>query len=87
MTFNFDVLEMLNSILIASVIVFLLSGWGFVYGIHRYGQAAIGTCERAKHLTLGFAFYSLVMVFVAWFFMLAAGSAILWARLLMAGVI
>lgn len=87
MTFNFDVLEMLTNILIVSVAVFLLAGWGFVYGIHRYGQAAIGTCERTKHLSLGFAFYALVMVFVAWFFMLASGSAIVWARLLMAGVV
>ena len=87
MTITFDVLEVLTYILIASVAAFLLSGSVFVYGIHRYDSAAIGTCERRKHLSLSFGFYALVMVFVAFFFMLASSALILWLQMLMAGVI
>lgn len=87
MTITFDVLEVLTYILIASVAAFLLSGSVFVYGIHCYDSAAIGTCERRKHLSLRFGFYALVMVFVAFFFMLASSALILWLQMLMAGVV
>lgn len=45
MTITFDVLEMLTNILIASFVVFLLSGSVFVYGIRQrncLGKAADG---------------------------------------------
>lgn len=87
MTLTFDVLAILTNTLIASVVVFLISGWVFVYGLDRYDSAAIGTCERRKHLSLSFGFYALVMVFVAFFFMLASSALILWLQMLMAGVV
>lgn len=93
MTITFDVLEMLTNILIASFVVFLLSGSVFVYGIHRYEHEAIAstsciTSSRAnRQLSLNFAFFALVMVFVAFFFMLASSALILWLQMLMAGVV
>ena len=51
MTITFDVMQVLTYVLIGSVAAFLLSGSVFVYGIHCYDSAAIGTCERRKHLS------------------------------------
>ena len=93
MIIHYDIFEVLTNILLASFAVFLLSGSVFMYGIHRYEHEALASTSRItssranRQLSLNFAFFALVMVFVAFFFMLASGGAIVWAKLLMAGVV
>ena len=93
MTIHYDIFEVLTNILLASFAVFLLSGSVFVYGIHRYEHEAIASASRMtsscanRQLSLNFAFFALVMVFVAFFFMVASSALIMWLKMLCAGVL